>query len=536
MSHPPLHTLAWQRLKHYAIETPLDIKRFFTENPQRPKDFSRTLGAHLLVDFSKQAISPEILSCLYDLASECQISVAIQRFFAGEHINVSEDRPAWHVALRAGKQVVLKPYSSQLEEAYRHIQAQRAKMAAFVDDIAQGKQRGCTGKMFTDVVHLGIGGSDLGPLMACKALQHYQTIPLRTHFVGNIDPAQLSLTLKKVVPDTTLFICCSKTFTTQETMANATWCKQVLTEAGFSHEAQRQHWVAVTAAPDKASAFGIDPERIFEFADFIGGRFSVWSPIGLTLNLYIGNAHFDDFLRGAEALDYHFQTAPIQDNIPITLALIDIWNQNFLGRNHYAVVPYSAELEYLVPYLQQLVMESLGKSVQITGEQVSVPTGSVIWGQPGTNAQHAFFQHVHQGTHITPIDFIGFARSNSEDPYQHQRILLANMLAQASALMQGQPSSENQHRHFPGNRPSTTLILPQLTPYYLGMLLALYEHKVFVCSKIWNINAFDQFGVELGKKLAHQTAAALQTPAEKLNLDLSTQHLLEHLQNISPTA
>lgn len=506
---------AWDTLARLS-ETHKDrrITGLFDSDPDRFSAFSCRFG-DLLLDFSKTNLDADILTTLIDLTRDCGLEARRDAMFSGKKINETEDRAVLHTALRnlSGARVDVDG-----EDVMPEVLATLDRMAAFCTAVRSGQTVAANGAAFTDVVNIGIGGSDLGPAMAALALAPYHDGP-RTHFIANVDGADLTDTLAGLDPATTLVIVASKTFTTIETMTNAAAVRDWLQGAVDAADLPR-HLVALSSNVEKAGAFGVLPERVFGFEDWVGGRYSVWGPIGLSLMLAIGPDRFREFLSGAEAMDRHFQSAPLSENLPVILALIGIWHANICGHDTRAVLPYDQRLARLPAYLQQLDMESNGKGVAMDGTRLSRASGPIVWGEPGTNGQHAFYQLIHQGTRVIPAEFL-VARQGHEPQLAHQhRLLLANCLAQAEALMVGRGFDAAQarmadkglegaerdrqaaHRVFDGNRPSTILLYDRLTPATLGKILALYEHRVFVEGVIWGINSFDQWGVELGKELA----------------------------------
>ncbi len=530
----------WQALKdHHAATAEGRILDLFAADPTRAAAFSVHEG-DMLFDYSKTGIDARARALLLDLAQGSGVAERRAAMFAGEKINDTEGRAVLHVALRAGDEAVIEVDGADVMPGVR---ATRARMVAFAEDVRQGRMRGQGGRI-TDVVNIGIGGSDLGPAMAVLALAPYHDGP-RVHFVSNVDGAHIADTLKGLNPETTLVIVASKTFTTIETMTNADTAKAWM--AGQVAQPNRQ-FAAVSTAADKTSAYGIDPGRVFGFEDWVGGRYSLWGPIGLALMIAIGAKQFDQFLAGARAMDDHFQSAPPQENMPIMLALVGIWHAQIAGHASRAVLPYDQRLSRLPAYLQQLEMESNGKRVAVDGSDLTVQSGPVVWGEPGTNGQHAFYQLIHQGTRVVPCEFL-VAREGHERDLTHQHLLLvANCLAQSEALMRGRaldearaimakkgltgPELERQARHrvFPGNRPSTTLAYPKLTPFTLGQILALYEHRVFVEGVILGINSYDQWGVELGKELALALQPVLEGRTGTEGKDGSTAALVAFLK------
>jgi glucose-6-phosphate isomerase len=492
------------------------MRELFDEDPQRSERLSSTLG-DLLFDYSKNRVTDQTLELLLELAAECDVPGWIERMFSGAPINGTEGRAVLHTALRnrTGKPVMVAGADVMPE-----VQRVLAQMRAFSDSVRDGSWVGHTGKAITDVVNIGIGGSDLGPVMVTEALRPYWKPGLRAHFVSNVDGTHITEVLKRVDPETTLFIVASKTFTTQETLTNARSARAWLVDALSSEAAVAKHFVALSTNADAVAEFGIDTANMFEFWEWVGGRYSLWSAIGLSIAVVIGMERFEELLGGAYEADEHFRSAPPAENIPMLMALLGIWYQNFFGASSHAVLPYDQYLHRFAAYLQQADMESNGKSASRDGEAVDgYTTGPIVWGEPGTNGQHAFYQLIHQGTHLIPCDFIVSARS--QNPIgEHHAILVANCIAQAEALMRGKTPEEARaeleasglsaerveelvpHKTFPGNRPSNTFMMEKLTPHALGRLIALYEHKIFVQGVIWNIYSFDQWGVELGKQLA----------------------------------
>lgn len=534
------NTSAWQALeRHYAQMQNTNLRQLFADNPQRFNQFSLQFE-HLLLDYSKNLITQDTLQLLVALAEQSQLKRKINAMFAGEKINLTENRAVCHTALRAD---LSKPLMVDDIDIHQQISKSLEKMMKLSDAILQEKWLGDTGKRITDVVNLGIGGSDLGPHMVCHALKPFSLDKVRCHFVSNVDGTHLAETIQHLNPDRTLFIVASKTFTTIETLSNAVQAKHWL----LSHNIKNihKHFIALTSAPDKAKAFGI--EETLEMYEWVGGRYSLWSSIGFSIMLLIGSKHFKELLLGARAMDQHFTTAPFEKNMPVILALLGIWYHNFFGASSYAVIPYNQYLTYFCDFLQQLDMESNGKSVTQSGEMVDYKTGPIVWGGLGTNSQHAFHQLLHQGTELIPVDFIATVKTHNPLGQQN-KILYANCLSQSQALMTGKTLEEatnelidrgmNEqkakclapHKMMPGNRPSNTLVLEDLNPYTLGSLIALYEHKVFVQGVIWDIHSFDQWGVELGKKLANQLLPIMQQHAPADTLDSSTKGLLTFFQ------
>ncbi|RMF00761.1 MAG: glucose-6-phosphate isomerase, partial [Bacteroidetes bacterium] len=499
-----------------------------------------------LVDYSKNRITEQTLALLFQLAEACELPHAIQQMFAGEHINATEDRAVLHIALRNQS---ARPIIVDGEDVMPAVRKVLQQMEVFSNELIQGRWTGYTDERITDVVNIGIGGSDLGPAMVTQALLPYRQNGIQAHFVSNVDGTHLSETLKKVNPATTLFIIASKTFTTQETMANAHSARQWFLEQGAGEQDIPRHFVAVSTNAQGVAQFGIDPANMFEFWNWVGGRYSLSSAIGLSIACTIGYAHFEQLLAGMHVVDEHFRTTPLGHNLPVILGLIGIWYNNFFGTETQAILPYDQYLHRFPAYLQQADMESNGKYVDRKGKPVDYQTGPIIWGEPGTNGQHAFFQLIHQGTKLIPCDFIATARSHNPigagNPIgKHHTLLLSNFFAQTEALMQGKTAEQVRqeltqdgkteeeiaallpYKVFSGNRPTNSILLRQLTPYTLGQLIALYEHKIFVQGIIWNIYSFDQWGVELGKQLAKAIIPELEDAEAVTTHDSSTNGLI----------
>ncbi|RMD79418.1 MAG: glucose-6-phosphate isomerase [Gammaproteobacteria bacterium] len=506
---------AWRALaEHHRELRGLHLRGLFARDPGRFQALSLEEGA-LFLDYSKHRVTAETLGLLFQLAREARVEERREAMFAGQRINTTEGRAVLHVALRNRSR---RPILVDGRDVMPEVEAVLARMRRFTEALRSGSWRGWTGRPITDVVNIGIGGSDLGPAMATQALRPYHDGP-RCHFVSNVDGSHLHDTLAGLDPETTLFIVASKTFTTQETLTNARSARRWLLERAGDEAAVARHFVAVSTNAEAVRVFGIDTEHMFEFWDWVGGRYSMWSAIGLPIAVAVGMDRFEELLAGAHAMDEHFRTAPLERNLPVILGLLGIWYTDFFGAATHAVLPYDQHLQRLPAYLQQLEMESNGKRVTLEGEPVGYPTCPVVWGEPGTNGQHAFYQLLHQGTQLVPADFI-LPLQPHHPLAEHHRILVANCLAQTEALMKGRTEEEARaelraqglpepeverlvpHRVFPGNRPSSTILLERLTPFALGQLVALYEHKVFVQGTIWGINSFDQWGVELGKQLA----------------------------------
>ncbi|TAN52989.1 MAG: glucose-6-phosphate isomerase [Methylococcaceae bacterium] len=533
---------AWQALgAHYAAIKPLRMRRMFQDDPARPDKFSVQLG-NLFFDYSKNRINEETIKLLLALAEQAGLSAHIERMFGGEKINSTEQRAVLHTALRNRSD---RPVYVDGKNVMPDVRRVLGQMRRFSDAVRNGQHVGHTGKAIRDIVNIGIGGSDLGPLMACEALKPYASPALRAHFVSNIDGTHLSETLKKLDAETTLFIVSSKTFTTQETLTNARSARAWLVGKLEGEQAVAKHFAAVSTNLEATAQFGINPQNVFEFWDWVGGRYSLWSAIGLPIALFVGMDKFEELLAGAHATDEHFRNAPPDKNIPVLMGLLGIWYGNFFGAGSNAVLPYDQYMHRFAAYLQQLDMESNGKGVDRDGNAVDYDTGMVVWGEPGTNGQHAFYQLIHQGTRMIPADFL--APLHSQNPLgEHHAILLANCFAQTEALMVGKTAEEARaelvaqglqggaleallpHKVFPGNKPTNTLLFDRLDPHTLGMLIALYEHKVFVQSVVWNINPFDQWGVELGKQLAGKILPELRDAGAVSQHDASTSNLINH--------
>ncbi|MGJ1197009.1 glucose-6-phosphate isomerase [Sphingobacterium spiritivorum] len=523
---------------HYITINQESLKELFQKDPQRFDKFSVQLE-DILVDYSKNRINEETIALLIQLAKECQLDVAIKAMFSGEKINETEGREVLHTALRnqSGKPVLVEG-----KDVMPQINAVLDHMESFTNEILSGSWKGFTGKVITDVVNIGIGGSDLGPVMVTEALKAYKT-HLNVHFVSNVDGTHIVETLKGLNPETTLFLIASKTFTTQETMANAGSAREWFLNSGAKESDIAKHFAALSTNAEAVSAFGIDTRNMFEFWDWVGGRYSLWSAIGLSISLALGFNNFKELLKGAYIADEHFQTAPFEENIPVLLAVLGIWYNNFFDAESHAILPYDQYLHRFAAYFQQGDMESNGKYVDRNGNRIDYQTGPIIWGEPGTNGQHAFYQLIHQGTKLIPCDFIAPAVSHNKIGNHHQ-LLLSNFFAQTEALMNGKSeevvvaefekagrSPEDIERLknfkvFEGNRPSNSILLKEITPRSLGTLIALYEHKIFVQGIIWNIFSFDQWGVELGKQLANQILPELKGSEEISSHDSSTNGLI----------
>jgi glucose-6-phosphate isomerase len=534
----PAQTNAWTALQdHFNQDNTSDIKSLFESESNRAKDFSIQWN-NFYVDYSKNALSKKTMDLLIDLSKEVGLSEAIAHYFNGTAINETESRAVLHTALRDKDAT---PINVDGENIIPQIREVKAQMKAFSNDIINGTKRGYTGKAFTDVVNIGIGGSDLGPAMVVEALKFYKN-HLKVHFVSNVDGDHVQEVIRELNPETTLFVVVSKTFTTQETLSNATTIKNWFLETA-SQEDVAKHFAAVSTNTQKISDFGIVPAHVFTMWDWVGGRFSLWSAVGLSIALAVGYDHFEAMLDGAFEMDQHFKHSPFKENIPVVLSLISIWYANFHKAETQAIIPYNQYLSRFSAYLQQGIMESNGKCFDRSGNRVSYETETVIWGEPGTNSQHAFFQLMHQGTKLIPADFIGFKKSLHGDTDHHNK-LMANFFAQTEALLSGKTRTQVDQEFaekgtdpalaakvapfkvFEGNKPTNTLLIDQLTPETLGSLIALYEHKIFVQGVIWNIFSYDQWGVELGKQLATNILSDIEG-ITKGQHDPSTQLLLK---------
>lgn len=538
-------TKAWKKLQNlYQHFQKTHMRELFEKDQKRAQKYTLELG-DLTLDYSKNRFDDGILKALFELARERCVEEKRDEMFKGERINTTEKRAVLHTALRASSDdKILLSGHNVMEE----INTVLSKMKKFSEAVRYGEFKGYTGKKLTDIVNIGIGGSDLGPKMICEALKKYHQKGMHCHFISNVDGTNAYEVLKELNPETTLFIVASKTFTTIETLTNAKTCRKWLVNA-LGEYAVSKHFVALSTNKEKVSEFGIDPENMFEFWDFVGGRYSVWGAIGLIVSIMVGFENFEKLLKGAHAMDVHFQTAPLEENMPVILALLGIWYNNFFNLHRYAVIPYDEYLQYLPSYLQQLDMESNGKSVDKDGRFVKYATGPVLFGGAGTNVQHSFFQLLHQGTDIVPVDFIVPAISHNEIGAHHE-ILLSNVLAQGEALMRGKTIDEaanelqkagkspdeteslKKYKSFTGNRPSNTLLFKKIDAFSIGELIALYEHKVFVQGIIWNINSFDQMGVELGKQLATNILPEIQGKSFGLAHDTSTLSLIKKIKQL----
>ncbi len=516
-NYAPTQTNAWKKLEaHFAEVQPQHLRDLFANDPQRFEKFAFHFE-DTLFDLSKNRITEETLDLLTELAEEMEVKAAIESMFSGEKINATEGRVVLHTALRNFTDQQLEVDGENALQEVRDVQQQ---MKAFCSKLHSGEWTGYTGKRIQSIVNIGIGGSDLGPKMVVEALKKYQKPELEVYFVSNVDGTDAAETLRRLDPETTLFIIASKTFTTKETLANAHTARDWFLEQAKDKEHIKKHFVALSTNTEAVAAFGIAPENTFRFWDWVGGRFSLWSAIGLSVACALGYDRFEELLRGAEAMDKHFRQTPLRQNIPVLMGLLSTWYTDLFGAQTHAILPYDQYLRLLPEYLQQLLMESNGKSASRNGDTVNYQTQPVIWGAAGTNSQHSFFQLIHQGTYLIPCDFIAPAQSHNPIG-QHHLMLLSNFFAQTEALMKGKTAEEVreefrqksgtvteeqeqlvQHKVFEGNKPSTSIMFKKLTPYTLGSLIAMYEHKVFVQGVIWNIYSFDQWGVELGKQLA----------------------------------
>jgi glucose-6-phosphate isomerase len=538
----PTETEAWKKLAaHFEQVKNVHMHELFKADPLRTEKMHIEWN-NFLVDYSKNRVSDETISLLLSLAKEVDLADAIQKYFDGDCINQTENRAVLHTALRAnGKEAIFVDGVNVMPE----ITAVKNKIKQFSDEIITAKRVGFTGKPFTDVVNIGIGGSDLGPAMIVEGLQFYKN-HLNVHFVSNVDGDHVQEVLKQLNPETTLFVIVSKTFTTQETLTNAQTIRKWFLQTG-NQAAVAQHFVAVSTNIQKVTEFGINPDSIFPMWDWVGGRFSLWSAVGLSISLAVGYKHFEELLAGANEMDQHFKNESFDKNIPVILALLSVWYNNFYGAESEALIPYTQYLQKLAPYLQQGIMESNGKCVGRDGKPVNYQTGTIIWGEPGTNSQHAFFQLIHQGTKIIPTDFIGFKQSLHGDKDHHDK-LMSNFFAQTEALLKGKTADQVADEFkaqntlpekaeflipfkvFQGNKPTNTLLIDKLTPASLGALVAMYEHKLFVQGVIWNIFSYDQWGVELGKQLATSILSEIDTENIAQH-DASTTFLLRKYLN-----
>jgi glucose-6-phosphate isomerase len=541
-----VETPTWQAMvQHHQEIKDLHMRDLFAGDPQRFARFSLRLG-DILFDFSKNRITEKTLQLLVELARQAGLSRWIEAMFSGQKINTTEDRAVLHVALRNRTNT---PIYVDGQDVMPEINRVLGKMRSFSEAVRSGEWKGFTGKVIKDVVNIGIGGSDLGPKMVCEALIPFARPDLGVHFVSNVDSTDLVETLKHVDPETVLFLVASKTFTTQETMANAHSARKWFLEAAKNEAAISKHFAAMSTNTEAVGQFGIDTRNMFEFWDWVGGRYSLWSAIGLSIALYLGMDRFEELLTGAHQVDRHFRSEPFEHNIPVIMGLLGVWYNNFFGAQSHAILPYDQYLVHFPAYFQQGDMESNGKSITRQGEWVNYSTGPVIWGQPGTNGQHAFYQLIHQGTKLIPCDFL--AAAHSHNPLgEHHPILLSNYLAQTEALMKGKTPGEARSeleaaglsdeqleilvaaKTFPGNKPTNSFLYPKLTPQVLGQLIACYEHKIFTQGIIWNVNSYDQWGVELGKQLAKAILPELKGEGDVSSHDSSTNGLINHYKTL----
>ena len=530
----PTQTKAWSKLAaHFETIKESQMKTWFKENPNRAEEFT-IKWEDFYVDFSKNRITSETLELFKELAQELNLQDAISKYFGGDVINQTEGRSVLHTALRSPADVeVILDGANVMPEIYKV----KALIKTFSDAIINGTKKGYTNKPFTDVVNIGIGGSDLGPAMVVDSLSFYGN-HLRPHYVSNVDGDHVNEILKFLDPETTLFVIVSKTFTTQETLSNATTIKDWFLKHGTQSDVAK-HFVAVSTNTAKVEAFGIETSNIFPMWDWVGGRFSLWSAVGLSISLAVGYENFDSLLKGAHKMDTHFKEEKFETNIPVVLAFLSVWYNNFFKAESEAIIPYTQYLNQFATYLQQAIMESNGKSVDRSGDKVAYQTGNLIWGEPGTNSQHAFFQLIHQGTKLIPADFIGFTKSLHGNLDHHDK-LISNFLAQTEALLNGKSKAEVlsegtkaaivPFKVFEGNKPTNTIFIKQLTPESLGKLIAMYEHKIFVQGVVWNVFSYDQFGVELGKQLASKILNEFDSNTI-INHDASTSNLLSYYKN-----
>ena len=540
--HDPLHRPVCRLLQaHQANMASVHMRDLFVAEPERFERFSLQVGK-ILLDYSKNRITDETMRLLMQLAEEAEVAGWRERMFSGDKINHTENRAVLHVALRNRSN---DPVMVDGEDVMPKVNAVIERMGAFAERVRSGQWRGYTGERITDVVNIGIGGSDLGPQMVVQALKPYRHPHLKLHFISNVDGAHVKETLESLNPETTLFIVSSKTFTTQETMTNAHYARDWFLAQSQAETHVAKHFVAVSTNREAVTALGIDPANMFEFWDWVGGRYSLWSAVGLSIVLAVGAERFAELLEGAHEMDAHFRHAPLAQNMPVILAMLGVWYNNFFGAESQAILPYDHYLRSLPAYLEQADMESNGKSVDREGHVVDYATGAIVWGATGINGQHAFYQMLHQGTKLIPADFIVSIEPPTELEGHHD-ILMANFLAQTEALMRGRTREETQresgavpagqfiqHKVFGGNHPSNAILLQKLTPHALGMLVALYEHKIFVQGVIWNLNSYDQWGVELGKQLASRILPELHADVPVGSHDASTNALINYYRRMS---
>jgi len=547
MTNPTTFPIWQQLIDHQREVFPLHMRDLFVQDENRFNKFSLKCG-DLLLDYSKHRITEQTLPLLLQLARDAEVESWRERMFGGEKINFTEHRAVLHTALRNRRNT---PVMVDGKDVMQDVNRVLAKMRTFTEKVRSGEWKGYTGKKIVDIVNIGIGGSDLGPVMVCTALRHYAKSELRRHFVSNIDGTHLAQVLEQCSPETTLFIAASKTFTTQETMTNAHSARTWFMQAAKDEAHIARHFVALSSNAKAVKNFGIDIANMFEFWDWVGGRYSLWSAIGLSIALYVGMDHFEEMLDGAHEMDKHFRTAPLEQNMPVIMALLGIWYNNFFGAETHAILPYDQGLSRFPAYLQQADMESNGKFINREGKPTSYSTGPIIWGEAGTNGQHAFYQLIHQGNKLIPCDFLMPLKSRyavGKNGDEHHKILLANFFAQTQALMQGKTPLEVKHeleaqgvhgdelrmllphRVFGGNRPTTSILFEELTPKTLGKLIALYEHKIFVQGIIWHINSFDQWGIEFGKQLAQGILPQIDNDNIVTQYDSSTNGLINYLK------
>ena len=541
----PTTTSSWELLnKHFEAVKDVHMSQWFAQNNDRANQMT-IKWEDFYIDYSKNRITEDTLKLLLKLADETKLKEAIDKYFGGDIINKTENRAVSHTALRCPKdKKVFIDGVNVIPEVFEV----KKKIKDFTNDIISGDRKGYTNKPFTDIVNIGIGGSDLGPAMVVDALQYYKN-QLTTHFVSNVDGDHVNEVIKKLNPETTLFVIVSKTFTTQETLSNSTTIKDWFLQSA-SEQDIKKHFVAVSTNIEKVKAFGVAEANIFPMWDWVGGRFSLWSAVGLSISLSVGFENFDQLLSGAHKMDEHFKNEKFESNIPVILALLSIWYANFFKCESEAVIPYSQYLNQFATYLQQAIMESNGKSVDRNGKKVNYQTGNIVWGEPGTNSQHAFFQLIHQGTKLIPSDFIGFVKSLYGNK-EHQDKLMSNFIAQTEALLNGKSEEEvvlelkrqdvsddnikmlTPFKVFEGNKPTTTILINKLTPESLGKLIALYEHKIFVQGVVWNVFSYDQFGVELGKQLASTILSEINNDVTIVKHDASTKNILEYYKKLT---
>ena len=538
----PVDLPAWQALQMHQREMAgVHMRDLFARDLQRFERFSLRTG-DILFDYSKNRVTQETMRLLFDLARQANLADKIEAMFTGQKYNNTENRAVLHIALRNRSN---RPILVDGQDVMPHVNAVLSKMRAFSEAVRSGTWKGYTGKPISDIVNIGIGGSDLGPKMVCEALKPYGKAGLHVHFCSNVDSTDLVETLRVVNPETVLFLVASKTFTTQETMANAHSARKWFLATAKDEAAIAKHFVAMSTNAQEVARFGIDTANMFEFWDWVGGRYSLWSAVGLSIALYLGMDHFEALLTGAHQVDEHFRNTPFEQNVPVVMGLLGLWYNDFFGAQSHAILPYDQYLMHFPAYFQQGDMESNGKSVTRNGAWVDYQTGPIIWGQPGTNGQHAFYQLIHQGTKLIPCDFL--AAASSQNPLgEHHTLLLSNYFAQTEALMKGRPPDEARAelvaagytgavletlvaaKTFPGNRPTNSFLYPRLTPKILGSLIALYEHKIFTQGAIWDVNSFDQWGVELGKQLAKAILPELRGEEQVKSHDSSTNGLINY--------